>query len=275
MNLPIKRHHLFEFEDLPWFPDRIRRGMTDFLRFFLEVMAIYKPVAPILTRMLLLQKQQVIVDLCAGGGGGMLGVTRSVCQQMPDRKLQVVLTDKFPNVEAFRYLTLQSPDNIRYVSRPVDAMNVPEKLCGVRTIFSAIHHFNSKGVSSIIADAVRRGQPIAIFDGGNQSVFFALLTLLVYPLLILVLMPFCRPFSWERLFFTYVVPLVPLCTLWDGTVSILRLYRPVELQQIARQVPGAGQYRWESGLLPHPLGFKITYLTGIPENPSSAAFIKS
>ena len=31
--------------------------------------------------------------------------------------------------------------------------------------------------------------------------------------------PFVRPFRWSRLLFTYVIPLIPLLVLFDGTVS--------------------------------------------------------
>ena len=39
---------LFEFEDLSWFPDVIREGMTDYLRFIFTIGNLYKPIMPVL-----------------------------------------------------------------------------------------------------------------------------------------------------------------------------------------------------------------------------------
>ena len=37
------RLHLFELEDQPWFPDVIRNGGTDYLRYLLIATEVYKP----------------------------------------------------------------------------------------------------------------------------------------------------------------------------------------------------------------------------------------
>jgi len=42
------RIHLFEFEDLPWFPGVIREGMVDYLRFILGNINFYKPIVPLI-----------------------------------------------------------------------------------------------------------------------------------------------------------------------------------------------------------------------------------
>ena len=52
--------------------------------------------------------------------------------------------------------------------------------------------------------------------------------LLLTPLAVGLATPFIRPFRWSRLFWTYVIPLVPLTCWWDGVVSQLRAYTPAE-----------------------------------------------
>ena len=61
--------------------------------------------------------------------------------------------------------------------------------------------------------------------------------------------PFIRPVRVSRLLLTYVVPVVPLCTWWDGMVSCLRAYSPEELSGLVESLPD-NDYLWDIGRLP-------------------------
>jgi hypothetical protein len=96
-----------------------------------------------------------------------------------------------------------------------------------------------------------------------------LLFLLLAPVLTLagylVLTPFIRPRTVARFFWTYLVPVVPLATCWDGVISLLRVYSPQELKELTDSLRGTG-YVWERGLASSGaplLGF--TYLVGFPD----------
>ena len=56
-----------------------------------------------------------------------------------------------------------------------------------------------------------------------------------------------------------MVPLIPILYAWDGMVSGLRAYTPDGVMAIARSVPGAEGYEWQSGR-----AGKALYLTGTP-----------
>lgn len=78
---------------------------------------------------------------------------------------------------------------------------------------------------------------------------------------------FVKPFSWKRLFFTYVVPVVPLFTFVDGAVSCLRTYSPEELKKLVEEVQKEEQvdeYEWETGRERFLPFLRITYLIGYP-----------
>jgi len=78
-----------------------------------------------------------------------------------------------------------------------------------------------------------------------------------------VLTPFIRPFRWRRLFWTYLIPMVPLTCGWDGIVSQLRAYTIPELRRMGE---AAGAMRWQTGQAPLPIGRgRLTYMIGIPE----------
>jgi hypothetical protein len=66
--------------------------------------------------------------------------------------------------------------------------------------------------------------------------------------------------------FTYALPLIPLLVLFDGTVSLLRLYSEDELRDLVKRVPGHERFTWDIGstLFPGmPIG--IAHLVGIPK----------
>src|SRR4051794_4964770 len=164
------RFHLFEFEDLGWFPNVIRMGGTDYLRYILIATEVYKPCIKLLNVILKKTGETQIVDLCSGGGGYMEQVCMGL-EEILSKKISFVLTDKFPNIETYKHLQNKSSGKINFDSRSIDATNVPADLKGVRTMFSAVHHFQPTQVKSVLKNAVDNNAPIAIFDGGDKSVF--------------------------------------------------------------------------------------------------------
>ncbi len=76
--------------------------------------------------------------------------------------------------------------------------------------------------------------------------------------------PLMRP-TFARLLLTYVLPLIPLVSAWDGVVSSLRSYTEEELRLFVADLDG-DDYRWEVGRI-EPARFgrpAITYLLGWP-----------
>ncbi|ALI98196.1 hypothetical protein [Rufibacter tibetensis] len=256
------RLHLFELEDQAWFPHVVRQGMMDVLRFMITAIGIYKPIVPFLAKGLAHRQHNQLVDLCSGAGGGIQQVWRELEKQM-GQSVTITLTDKFPNLEAYQYLAHQSNGALRFEERSVDATAVPPFMPGFRTVFSAFHHFRPQTATAILADAVRQNQGIGVFEGAGKRWHELLLVWFVFPWIILLITPFIRPFTWSRLFFTYLVPLIPLGTIWDGTVSLLRLYTPEHLQKMVSTL-NAPHYTWHIGRAKHWSGTNVIYLVGYP-----------
>lgn len=257
----MKRIHLFEFEDLPGFPGFLRNYMTDFLQFLSNHTPLFDPAVPILAQSLKRCRTVRIVDLGSGGGGGLLRLNASLQKQVPG--LQWTLTDLYPNLDAFR-LAQAKTGNMEYVSEPVDARQVPESLRGLRTLFLCLHHFRPEDARKILQDALDAGQGIAVFEGQERSLP-SLVAMLLSPLSVWLTTPFIRPFRWGRLLFTYLLPLVPLFTLWDGVVSALRTYSVPEMEALIASLDGADRYVWETGRERSGPGVML-YLTGVPKN---------
>ena len=81
----------------------------------------------------------------------------------------------------------------------------------------------------------------------------------------LLFTPFVRPFRWSRLFFTYLVPLIPMLVLFDGTVSMMRVYMADELRELFQQVPDYDSYVWDIGsIATGGISTGPSYLIGVP-----------
>jgi hypothetical protein len=257
------RLHLFEFEDLPWFPEIIRSGGTDYLRYLLKATEVYKPCIKLLREVLEKTGETRIIDVCSGGGGYMEDVCRELGQISHDH-ISFTLTDKFPNIKAYQHLQNETNGEINFDIRSVDATKVPPDLKGVRTMFSAIHHFQPVQVKAVLQNAVDNNTSIAIFDGGDKSIFGIFGIIIIHPIALFLFTPFFKPFKFSRLFFTYIIPLIPLYTVLDGCVSILRLYQPEDLMKIANKI-SVEKYHWSAGKTKCRFGLHATYLIGVPD----------
>ena len=258
----MKRRHLFEFEDFTWFPDVIRRGATDYLRFIIEKLDFYKDSVPIIKRLMDKTGEREILDLCSGGGGGMVKI-REELEKLTDTKIRVTLSDKFPNLSAFEDIEKVTDGAITYVKEPVDAAEVPAGLKGIRTMYSAFHHFEPDYAREILRNSVSSNAPIAIFDGAGNRFLGALGILLVHPIIFFICTPFIKPFAWSRLLFTYIIPLIPICTVWDGIASAFRFYNTEELKELIED-ESLKSYTWETGVKKGLLSMGMRYLTGYP-----------
>jgi hypothetical protein len=252
---PMRRVHLFELEDFAWFPKPVRDGGTDVLDLMFSRMGFYRPLVPELVALVEATGERQLVDLGSGGGGGALAM-RTLLREQGHDDLGLLLTDRYPSAAAAERVREQGDPAVRWHPEPVDAFHVPEGLRGIRTMYSALHHFRPADVQRLIQAAVDDGVPLAFFDVAAPPllrklplVLVAIASVLNMAMLLLVallLVPLARPFRWSRVLLTYVVPAIPLLFAWDGMISGLRAYTPEELLALARAVRGSERYEWKA-----------------------------
>ncbi|NTV64790.1 MAG: class I SAM-dependent methyltransferase [Oscillochloris sp.] len=258
----MARHQLVELEDLPWFPAALRDMATDYLQMMLHVSNPYAVIAPRLRRALDAVGSAQVLDLASGGGGPWERLLPLVA--VGGAPIRVTLSDRFPNLVAFARTARRFPSAISFRRDSVDATRVPPTLAGLRTIFSAFHHFPPELGRAIISDAVRQGRGIAIFEATQRDAL-TMAGMMATPLLTWALTPLIRPLSPARLALTYLLPVVPALVLFDGTVSCLRSYSVAELQALVDAVEGSERYHWEIGQDTAPgAPLKVTYCVGVP-----------
>jgi hypothetical protein len=244
---------LFEFGDQPWLPKLLREGEVAYLAACYRVLPLARAWVDRMVGALRPTGRIHILDLCSGAGGPIEQIVDEFCARGQDAS--ATLTDLYPSASSIRHRS------ITWYPNPVDARCLPAELAGVRTMFSAFHHFDPDAGRCILEDAFRRRLTICIFEGGSGT-FSGFASMCLVPLSVLATMPFVRPFRWGYLVFTYLIPLLPLIVLWDGMVSVLRIYSPKQMEELVHGLE-APDYIWEIGRLSVPrIPGELPYLIG-------------
>lgn len=253
------RKWFFEFEDQPWFPAMLREYMTDYLNLVTHINGwLFTGFAKKLHRALMIADETHIVDLCSGGAGPLPCILRYLSQQGKS-SITATLTDLYPNLPAFQKICRRH-SRMNFIATPIDATDIPPTLRGFRTILNGFHHFDEWQARKILADAAAQKNGIAILEIVGISPF-ALLCIVTTPIFQLLLTPFIKPFSLKRLFFTYVVPLIPFFTLWDGIASCFRVYSEEALRAFIEPLQNT-DYQFEIGSMKILNITTVTYVIG-------------
>jgi hypothetical protein len=251
----MRRLHLFEFLDQAWLPDWLRIPMLSYLSVVNSATSLPSIWADHIAALVEPGETVRIIDLASGAGGPL----HVICKDLQSRgyRVDVVLTDLYPvGVKA-------GHGSLRYWPEPVDARCVPKELEGIRTMFTAIHHFHPDAARAIFVDAFERRQPLCVFESTSRSMTSVLGALLI-PAVVLLAMPWVRPLTWCTLLCTYAAPVLPLVVFWDALVSQVRSYSLAELRGFICDLKSA-DYWWETGSIKVPgLPVAFTFVIGHP-----------
>lgn len=240
----------------------LRDGLTGFLQIAAEFFGIYDAAAGLVADVVKRHPQSRLIDLGSGGGGPLLRM-RDALREKHGIDVDAVMTDLYPNVGAFAFAEARSGGKVKGIRTSIDATDVPADLDGVRTVFNAFHHFRPELARRIVVDAARKRQPFISLEVVERRVP-TVLFLMGTPLAALILTPFSRPLTPGRLFFTYVLPLIPLGIWWDGMMSCLRGYSVEELRALTDDL-NDDDYAFRVERIPVPWQpLRITALIGEP-----------
>lgn len=249
----MRRLHLFEFGDQTWLPRPLREAEQAYLVTAYRLTPLARAWAEKFVSALRPGRRIDLLDLCSGAGGAM----PSFLEELEKRgcAATAVLSDLYPVGNG------KPHPRLSWLPQPLDATRVPPELAGVRTMFSAFHHFRPEAARAILADTFRCRRSICIFEFGSGTLL-GVATMILVPLNVLALMALARPFRWGNLVFTYLIPVLPLMIFWDGVVSMLRLYSPEQMRALTAELQ-APDYIWEVGRL-HVSGIPggLPYLVG-------------
>ena len=258
----MNRRRFKEMHDYDWFPGVWRRGMTDFLSCFATCFFQYEPVFPLIAGMMRKGGLCKLRDFCSGGSGYVLSLFRHLREN--GVACGIELTDKYPDLNAFERIARRSGGAVSYTAASVDALNPLSSGPELRLMFSAMHHFPPDELESLIRRARKDNCAIGLFDYCCHDPVRAVPLLILLVPHIFIIMPFAGPFSWGKMFWTYIIPAIPLALLTDAVISRWNGYSPEELKAIIDKFPDDA-YKLEYGSKPNLFGSgKVVYLTGCP-----------
>ncbi len=84
----FKRIHLFEIEDMAWFPAWLRQCLTLLLNLLHRLLGSHKNITRLLQRLIQETKTHAVFDLCSGSGGPMIETFESLKKNPGARGLQ-------------------------------------------------------------------------------------------------------------------------------------------------------------------------------------------
>jgi hypothetical protein len=257
-----RRVHGIELLDNPRCPRAVRDGAHDYLQFIMRKGNAYAPVVAPLARMLVERNVTHIVDCCSGGGGPWPDLRNALVRAGASPDLDVVLTDAFPNTDAFAEIASRDP----HVAGELVAVDIERggnsTRRGTRTLFSSFHHFRADAAERVVRNLAQHHDEIFIAEVTERSAR-ALLFMLLSPLLVWLATPALRPFRLSRLFLTYLVPVIPFVVCFDGIASCLRTYSVRELNELFTTLNDL-PYDWEIARVPGNAPMAMTYVRGTP-----------
>ncbi|KAJ5538698.1 hypothetical protein N7494_008177 [Penicillium frequentans] len=238
------RWHLFEIGDQSWCPEWMRTYIQSYLTsvWNLHVPPFSKTSPAGVAANLILENlpdasSYTFVELCAGAGGptGKIEtILNTKLQAEGKRPAQFVLTDLYPCVEEWTAISKRQ-ENVSFIAEPVDATSceriAPRDRKECRIFNLSFHHFDDPLASTTLRKAMESADSFIICEMAQRN-FTSLLNIPV-----MFLYPFWHTLARYRnspkhLFFTYVIPLLPLLTAFDGLVSTIRCRTGEEIQDL-------------------------------------------
>ena len=249
--------------------------MTNVLVALAKAIGVIPALAALVSRVLAQHGLRRVVDLGSGGGGVMPDVLAELRKSPDHRDVRLTMTDLHPNAQAVARFEADGDDRTEYLLDSVDATDLGTAPLGLKTMVNSFHHMRPEQARKILASAQSTGQPLLVYEMGENKIPFAVwclalpITLPLVAISSLVLTLMVRPLTVRQLVLTYLVPLVPIFYAWDGQASMPRLYTFDDLDELLAGIEATDAYTWEKGHAESPTGRKVgTYLLGVPTTSS-------
>ena len=200
-----------ELEDQAWFPDVFRRYQVEYIGSIVTWFKFYSPLVADIQKLTDENKTIVIQDLCSGSGIPAIYMHRQL-----KGNYQTILSDKFP-VSSFT-----NSNEISYLKEEVDVLLLEPQPSVCYTMYNGFHHFSNTEQQLLVKKMIAKKNPFFIAEILTPGFFTMMKIILTTTLIQLLTAPFVKPFSFTRLFFTYIIPVNLFTVLYDGIISVIR-----------------------------------------------------
>ena len=225
----VKSNPSYELEDHSWFPDSLRTYQTDFLGGIAKLIGLYKPAAVFLSGKV--KAGDRIVDLASGSGIPAILSTKNL-------DVSLILTDKFPNAKNANFINKSF--NADYITDSIDVIENEIPRGEIYTIFNSLHHFSKENLIILLKKIKANNAKAYFFEPIMPTPLTFIKVALSTLILPFFIIPFIKPFRWDRLVFTYLFPIGVLATFWDGMISVRKSYSIRELEKMKTDFQNLG-----------------------------------
>ncbi len=266
----MKRIQLFEFEDFNWLPDTIRTSLTNLIVVLHRLLGTADVITSLIQKVRSNHEFSQVVDLGSGSGGAMLEVAEQLNEEEKD-VVDFLLTDLHPNADLVQKINARQLPNLHYLKTSVNATDFEQTPEGLKTMVNSFHHMPPETAKKILKSAQDNREAILIYEIGENFVPTILwwlllpLSLVILIIMSLVMTLFVRPLTFKQLFFTYLIPIVPLIYAWDGQASTMRTYTFDDIKFLIQDFENES-YHWEIEKALKPNGKALGYyIMGYPK----------
>jgi hypothetical protein len=214
-----------ELEDYNWFPAILRRWQLEFVGNLSVWTKLYKPLVAVINKMTGDNKITALQDCCSGSGFPALYI-----HQQLQTKIPLLLTDKYPD-ENF----INQP-RVVYSKASVDVLQIQAAEKTLYTMCNAFHHFTTAQQKTILKNLANNDSAFIIAEILEPGLINAIKIFFTGTLLQIFTAPFVQPFSFTRLFFTYIIPVNLFTVTYDGIISVVRSKTEKQYRQLAESI---------------------------------------
>ena len=256
------RRQAFEFMDLPQTPRYLRDSIVESLGNAIRWSGVYENATTVFADFCENLTTGKLLELCSGSGEP-VAILLDTLNQRGEKLPCFLISDLFPVISKMEKVIEQFPDNIKAIKTPIDALSVPDSIPhSARVIISSLHHFTPDQARSILRDSAEKGKPIFILEPMNRRLmsvlklgFFFFLSIMLNPI-------FSKRKRLLKVMFTYPIPLIPLIGMWDGGISVMRVYSEKELMALTSIIDV--NFQWKFHNIPVAWGGSISVFVGKP-----------
>lgn len=141
-------------------------------------------------------------DLCSGSGEP----ARYIFQETKAFS-SLILSDKYPSENSIEFQ---------------DVLNMNFEKNNYYTMFNAFHHFTDAEKIQVLTNIKNAGAKALFVEILEPSILFVLKVSALTIVANLFITPFIKPFSFMRLFLTYIIPINIFTITYDGIISVLK-----------------------------------------------------
>jgi len=226
---------LFEFMDHPLTPRAMRETLLDVLDYCnTDFRPYYREVADQIRAMARERGLTTIVEL----GAGLAPLTKALAQDNMD-SFSLIPCDLFPEPGAWQGLERRYGKVVQPMYHSVDFTVQHEWPAGTALVLcAALHHIPQAFRPGTLMTLHDSADCVLIFEPVRKTPFSMFLVLFaVLPALLTPAFRMSRRGWFRRVFFCWLVPVVPLMFVWDALVSCVRQWSPTEWTRFSRSLP--------------------------------------